>query len=122
MGLARVDVEKERAGVSQQAVRFEEARAEEAEEVVELVGIALIAGRGMVGGEALGTVAAAAEAGTVAGGVLHRAQADAVLLATGVEGGVDVDEGEAGVREGAQDGEIVALEDGACRCHRLVSP
>ena len=102
---ARVDVEEERAGGGEDAVGFGEAGAEEAEVVVEGVGVA-----GGVGG-ALGAIAVAAEAGAVAGVVADGLEAGAGLGGAGVEGWVDVDELDAGVREGAQGGEVFGVED-----------
>ena len=62
--LAVVDVEEERAGGGEDAVSFDHAGAEEAEEVVE--GVAVAGGAGVLGDD-FGAVAAAAEAYAVAG-------------------------------------------------------
>ena len=102
---AGVDVEEERAGGGEDAVGFDEAGAEEAEVVVEGVGVVGAAGL------RLGAVAVAAEAGAVAGIVADGLHAGALLGGAGVEGRVDVDELDAGVGEGAEGGEVFAVED-----------
>ena len=53
----------------------------------------------------------AAEAGAVADGVARGAETGAGLDATGVERGIDVDKFGVGVGQGAQDGEVFAVQD-----------
>ncbi len=84
---------------------LDHARAEEADVVVEEIGVD--GGRG----ELLGAIAVAAKAGAVAGGVSDGLDAGALLSDAGVEGRVDIDELDAGAAEIAQCGEIFASDD-----------
>ncbi len=104
MRLATVDVEEQRAVGREDAPRFCESRREESQVIGEIV---------RPGGapEDLGAVAPPLEAGAVAALIARGAQARALLLATGVERRVDVDEARAGVRERAQHLEVVAADD-----------
>ena len=113
---ARVDVQEEGAGGGEDAVGFDHARAEEADVVVEDVGVD---GRG---GELFGAVAIAAEAGAVALRIANRPDAGALLRDAGVEGRVDVDELDAGVGERAQGGEVVVLKDAEGGAGQGVAP
>ena len=89
-------------------MRFEEAWAQEAEVVVEGVGVGV--GRGYFV-ELDGAVALAAEASAVAGVVADGFQAGALLGGAGVEGWVDIDEGDRAARERAEGGEVFGLEN-----------
>ena len=105
---AVVDVEEERAGGGEYAVRFDEAGAEEAEEVVEAV---VVAGATGLGGEDVGAVAAAAETDAVASFVADGFHLLAELPFAGVEGGIDVDELDGGRVHGLQNLEVVPLHN-----------
>ena len=86
-------------------MRFHEAGAEEAEVIVEGVGVRTR------GGEGFCSIAVAAKAGAVAGVVADGLHAGSLLGGAGVEGGIDVDELHAGVGEGAEGGKVFAVED-----------
>jgi len=86
--LAVVDVEEERAGGGEDAVGFDHAGAEEAEEVVE--GVSVTGCSGMV--DDVGAVAPAAEADAVAGLVADGLDLLSALPFACVEGRIDVDE------------------------------
>ena len=103
---AGVDVKEEAAGGGEDAVGFSQAGAQEAEIVSEAVGVACGCGC-----EAVGAVALAAEADAVAGGVADGAHPRPELPFAGVEGRVDVDEGDGGGGETAEDVEAVRLDD-----------
>ena len=103
---AGVDVEEEAAGGGEDAVGFDEVRAEEGEIVAEGIGVT-----GGGGHEALGAVAMAAEADAIAGGVADGAHLRPELAFAGVEGWVDVDERDGGGGEAAEDVEAVGLHD-----------
>ena len=90
---ARIYMQKEGTRGSQDAVGFFEAWAKEADVVVE--GVEIVGCGGLVV-ELDGAVAAATEAGTVAGVVADGFEAGSGLGVAGVEGWVDVDEGDAG--------------------------
>jgi len=86
---AVVDVEEERAGGGEDAVRFDHARAKEAEEIFEGVSIAR---RGRMVGDDVGAVSSAAETDAVARLVADGLDLLSALPFAGVEGRVDVDE------------------------------
>ena len=96
-----VDVEEQAAVVIQQTVGFGHAGTEEADVVVEIVGVPAVA-------DDMGTVAAALETGAVAVGVGRDLDASAGLGFAGVEGRVNVDELERAIGQGGQDIKIVA--------------
>ncbi len=87
--LAIVDVEEERSGGGEDAVGFDHAWAEEAEEVFEGVSVT---GCGGVVGDDVGAVAPAAEADAVAGLVADGLDLLSALSFACVEGRIDVDE------------------------------
>ena len=108
MDLAVVDVEEERAGRGEDAVSFDHAGAEEAEEVLEPVAVA---GAPSLVGEDLGAVALAAEADAVAGCVTDGLHLGAALAFAGVEGRIDVDQLDGLVCHLLKDFEVVAVDD-----------
>ena len=119
MDFAVVDVEEEAAGGREHAVRLQQARAQKAEEVVELVGIARgLCRTGLSGGEAaelilhqLRAVPVPAEADAVARRVAHRLHAQARLPLPGIERRIDVDQRHRTSRHPSQRLQIVALHD-----------
>lgn len=102
---AGVDMEEERAGWGEDAMGFDDARLEEADVVVEGVGV------GDGGGKGFCAVTVAAESGAVSGDVADGFHLDALLGGASVEGRIDVDELHAGVGESAQSGEVFAMDD-----------
>ena len=99
--LAVVEVHEQAALRRQQPLRFAQARLEEAEVVVERVGVA-------ARGEPLGAIALALESGAVAVGIARRCQRGPPLDPPGVERRVDVDQLERPVGKAAQNLDIVA--------------
>ena len=105
---AVVDVEEEGAGGREDSVRFDQARAQEAEEVVEAVAVACASALLL---QHFGAVAPAAEADAVACFVANGLHLGAALAFAGVEGGIDVDQLYGGGCQRLQNDEVISLHD-----------
>ena len=104
VALARVEVDVERAVLGEQAPGVAQARCEEADVVLEGVGIGQRP-------HLLRAVAPPREAGAIARLVGHRAQRPAALIVPGVERRVDVDDVEGAVGQAREDVEVVAVDE-----------
>ena len=104
VALARVEVDVERAVLGEQAAGVAQARGEEADVVLERVGVGQRA-------DLLRAVAPPLEAGAIPLVVGHDAQRPAALLVPGVERRVDVDDVERAVGQAWEDVEVVAVDE-----------
>ena len=116
--LARVDVQKERTGGRENAVRLHHARAQEADVVVKAVAVGRVAACGL-----LRAVALAAKSCSIARRIADGLHPGALLGGAGVEWRVDVDQLDARAGQGAQGGEVFAVQDavGHERCRSAPS-
>jgi hypothetical protein len=104
VNFTRVQMDEHRAVRGEHTPRLDQSRFQEREVVLERVGETAPA-------ETLGAIARAGESGAIAARITRGAEQLANLASAGVERRIDVDESRAGVRQTAQDFEVVAADD-----------